>query len=100
MVGKRVLKKKAKDAVPTIDPQSKKPNKSAIALLIAGAAGALTFWRVVARALAPEGQRARGARNQERDRAFVRLLRLPVERRHRVLGPLLPNALADHPRHP
>jgi hypothetical protein len=45
MVGKRVLKKKAKDAVPTIDPQSKKPNKSAIALLIAGAAGALTFWR-------------------------------------------------------
>jgi len=45
MVGKRVLKKKAKDAVPTIDSQSKKPNKSAIALLIAGAAGALTFWR-------------------------------------------------------
>ena len=45
MVGKRVLKKKAKDAVPTIDPQSKKPNKSAIALLIAGAAGVLTFWR-------------------------------------------------------
>jgi hypothetical protein len=45
VVGKRVLKKKAKDAVPAIDPQSKKPNKSAIALLIAGAAGALTFWR-------------------------------------------------------
>ena len=35
MVGKRVLKKKAKDAVPTIDPESKKPNKSAVALLIA-----------------------------------------------------------------
>jgi hypothetical protein len=45
VVGKRVLKKKAKDAVPSIDPQTKKPNKSAIALLIAGAAGALTFWR-------------------------------------------------------
>ena len=45
IVGKRVLKKKAKDVVPAIDPQSKKPNKSAIALLIAGAAGALTFWR-------------------------------------------------------
>jgi hypothetical protein len=45
VVGKRVLKKKAKDAVPAIDPQSKKPNKSALALLIAGAAGALTFWR-------------------------------------------------------
>ena len=45
MVGKRVLKKKAKDAVPTIDPQSKKPNKSAIALLVAGAVGVLTFWK-------------------------------------------------------
>jgi hypothetical protein len=44
-VGKRVLKKKAKDAVPSIDPESKKPNKSAIALLVAAAAGALTFWR-------------------------------------------------------
>jgi hypothetical protein len=44
-VGKRVVKKKAKSAVPAIDPESKKPNKSAIALLIAGAAGALTFWR-------------------------------------------------------
>ena len=44
-VGKRVLKKKAKDAVPTIDPESKKPNKSAIALLVAGLAGALTFWK-------------------------------------------------------
>jgi hypothetical protein len=45
LVGKRVLKKKAKGAVPSIDPETKKPNKSAIALLIAGAAGALTFWR-------------------------------------------------------
>jgi hypothetical protein len=44
-VGKRVLKKKAKDAVPSIDSESKKPNKSAIALLVAGAVGALTFWR-------------------------------------------------------
>jgi hypothetical protein len=31
--------------VPTIDSQSKKPNKSAIALLVAGTVGALTFWR-------------------------------------------------------
>jgi hypothetical protein len=45
VVGKRVLKKKAKDAVPSLDPETKKPNKSAIALLLAGAAGALTFWR-------------------------------------------------------
>jgi hypothetical protein len=43
--GKRVLKKKAKDAVPAIDTESKKPNKSAIAVAIAGAVGALTFWR-------------------------------------------------------
>jgi hypothetical protein len=45
MVGKRVLKKKAKDAVPGIDPASKKPNKSAIALLVASAVGVLTFWK-------------------------------------------------------
>jgi hypothetical protein len=43
-VGKRVLKRKAKGAVPTIDTGSKKPNKSAIALTVAGALGALTFW--------------------------------------------------------
>lgn len=45
MVGKRVLKKKAKGAVPTIDPDSKKPNKSAIALLIAAVVGVATFWK-------------------------------------------------------
>ena len=44
-VGKRVLKKKAKDAVPAIDAETKRPNKSATALLIAGTVGALTFWR-------------------------------------------------------
>ena len=44
-VGKRVLKKKAKSAVPAIDAESKKPNKSAIALAVAGVVGALTFWR-------------------------------------------------------
>ena len=44
-VGKRVLKKKAKGAVPSIDTESKKPNKSAIALTLAGVVGALTFWR-------------------------------------------------------
>jgi hypothetical protein len=45
IVGKRVLKRKAKGAVPTVDPETKRPNKSAIALLVAGVAGALTFWR-------------------------------------------------------
>ncbi len=44
-VGKRVLKKKAKGAVPTIDAQSKRPNRSAIALAVAGVVGALTLWR-------------------------------------------------------
>jgi hypothetical protein len=44
-VGKRVLKKKAKGAVPAIDTESKKPNKSAIALAVAGVVGGLTFWR-------------------------------------------------------
>jgi hypothetical protein len=44
-VGKRVLKRKAKDAVPSVDPETKKPNKSAIALAVAGIVGAATFWR-------------------------------------------------------
>jgi hypothetical protein len=44
-VGKRLLKRKAKDAVPAVDPETKRPNKSAVALLLAGAAGTLTFWR-------------------------------------------------------
>ena len=44
-VGKRVLKRKAKDVVPAIDPESKKPNKSAVALLLASAVGLATFWR-------------------------------------------------------
>ena len=44
-VGKRVLKKKASDAVPRVDTETKRPNKSAIALLIASAVGVATFWR-------------------------------------------------------
>jgi hypothetical protein len=44
-VGKRVAKKKAKSAVPSIDAESKKPNKSAIALVVASAVGAATFWK-------------------------------------------------------
>ncbi|HZP73511.1 MAG TPA: hypothetical protein VFA97_09065 [Gaiellaceae bacterium] len=44
-VGKRVLKRKAKGAVPSIDAESRKPNKSALALLVAGTVGVLTFWR-------------------------------------------------------
>ena len=44
-VGKRVLKKKAKGAVPSIDAGTGKPNKSAIALLLASAVGVATFWK-------------------------------------------------------
>jgi hypothetical protein len=48
-VGKRVVKKKAKgvakEAIPSVDPHTKKPNKGAVALLAAGVVGAITFWR-------------------------------------------------------
>jgi hypothetical protein len=44
-VGKRVLKRKAADAVPKVDAETKRPNKSAIALLVASAVGVATFWR-------------------------------------------------------
>jgi len=42
-VGKRVGKKKAKGAAPSVE--GGKPNKSAIAIVFAGIVGALTFWR-------------------------------------------------------
>lgn len=45
LVGKRVVKRKAKDAVPSVDPETKRPNKSAIALGAASLVGVLTFWR-------------------------------------------------------
>jgi hypothetical protein len=44
-VGKRVVKRKAKSAVPSVDLETKKPNKSAIAVLLASAVGLATFWR-------------------------------------------------------
>jgi len=44
-VGKRVLKRKAKDAVPKVDLEERKPNKSAIALFAATVGGLLFFWR-------------------------------------------------------
>jgi hypothetical protein len=44
-VGKRVLKRKAKGAVPSIDTETKRPNKSAIALFAASVIGTLTFWK-------------------------------------------------------
>lgn len=42
-LGKRIVKRKAKSATPTVE--SGRPNKSLIAVAIASAAGALTFWR-------------------------------------------------------
>ena len=43
--GKRIAKKKARDAVPAIDTETKRPNKGAIASAIAVVGGALWFWR-------------------------------------------------------
>ncbi len=43
---KRVLRRKAKRAVPTIDTESKRPNRSALVLALAAVAGgAFWFWR-------------------------------------------------------
>lgn len=44
-IGKRVAKRKAKDAVPSIDTESKRPNKSAIAAALAAVGGLLLFRR-------------------------------------------------------
>ena len=44
-VGKRVIKRKAKTVVPSVDSETRRPNKSAVALLIAGAVGVTTFLR-------------------------------------------------------
>jgi hypothetical protein len=42
-VGKRVMKRKAKGAAPTVE--GGRPNKSLLAVSAAGLMGALTFWR-------------------------------------------------------
>ena len=44
-VGKRVAKRKAKDAVPAVDAETKRPNKPAIIAALAAVGGALMFWR-------------------------------------------------------
>jgi len=44
-VGKRVAKKKAKAAVPNVDPETKRPNGSLVASALGTAAGALWFVR-------------------------------------------------------
>jgi hypothetical protein len=45
MYWKHVMRRKAKSAVPSVDPETKQPNKTALALTAAGVAGALAFWR-------------------------------------------------------
>jgi hypothetical protein len=42
---KKVLKMKARSTVPSVDPETKKPNRSAIALLVAGALTVATLKR-------------------------------------------------------
>ena len=42
-IGKRVVKRKAKGAAPSVE--GGRPNKSALAVSLAGIAGALTVWR-------------------------------------------------------
>jgi hypothetical protein len=44
-VGKRVAKKKAKAAVPSVHSETKRPNKSAIVAAVAALGGVLMFWR-------------------------------------------------------
>jgi hypothetical protein len=44
-VGKRFARKKAKSAVPTIDAETKRPNKPAILAGLAALGGLLFFWR-------------------------------------------------------
>ena len=44
-VGKRVMKRKARGAVPGRVDDTMRPNKGAIAALLAAIGGALLFWR-------------------------------------------------------
>ena len=41
---KVLVRHKAKDALPRVDMDRRRPNKSAIALLIAGTVGVAAFW--------------------------------------------------------
>jgi len=45
LTAKRVMKKKAKDALPGTVEGTKRPNKGAIVFLLAAIGGALWFWR-------------------------------------------------------
>jgi hypothetical protein len=45
LLGKRILKRKVKAVVPAVDPETRRPNRSAVAVLVAAAVGVATFWR-------------------------------------------------------
>ncbi len=44
-VAKRVLRRKARSAVPTVDRETKRPNASLVVAALAAVVGALFFWR-------------------------------------------------------
>ena len=44
-VAKRVLARRARAAVPAVDRETRRPNRSAIVALLGLAAGAFFFWR-------------------------------------------------------
>ena len=44
-VGKRVAKRKARQAVPAVDSETRRPNKPAILATMAAAGAVLLFWR-------------------------------------------------------
>jgi len=43
-IGKRVAKRKAKDAVPSIDRDTKRPNKSLVFAIVGALVGLAWFW--------------------------------------------------------
>jgi hypothetical protein len=44
VVGKQMLRQAARDAVPSVDAKTHRPNKSAIALAVVGLIGAAAIW--------------------------------------------------------
>jgi hypothetical protein len=54
-VVKRVLARKARSAVPSVDPETRRPNRSAIVALLAVLAGGFLFWRSSRGDAEPEG---------------------------------------------
>jgi hypothetical protein len=55
-VGKRVARQKAKSAVPKVDTEKKRPNKTAVAAGLAALAGVLLLWRKKGNEQPPEAE--------------------------------------------